>query len=86
MTAGRGSSSGSSVLAEAIAQGHGPAGLVLLERDAIVVVGVMVANDLYSLTCPVVLAKPDDWPAITAQPQLAIEAGSTTAMIRCAGG
>ena len=55
MRAGRGSSSGSSVLAEAIRLGTGPAGIVLLTRDAIVTVGAMVAAELYGKECPVVL-------------------------------
>ena len=54
MQAGRGSSSGSSVLAEAIRLGTGPAGIVLLTRDAIVAVGAMVAAELYGRQCPVV--------------------------------
>ncbi len=42
MRPGRGSSSGSSVLAEALRRGTGPAGIVLLARDAIVTVGAMM--------------------------------------------
>ena len=61
MKAGRGSSSGSSVLAEAIRRGTGPAGIVLMTRDAIVTVGAMVATELYGVSCPVVAA-PVDWP------------------------
>ena len=66
MQAGRGSSSGSSVLAEAIRLGTGPAGIVLLTRDAIVAVGAMVAAELYGRQCPVVLATAADWPRIAA--------------------
>ena len=47
MRAGRGSSSGSSVLAEAIRAGTAPAAIVLAERDAILAVGAMVAAELY---------------------------------------
>src|SRR5215213_5292018 len=65
ITAGRGSSSGSSVLAEAIRLGTGPAGIVLLTRDPIVTVGAMVAQELYDTRFPVVLAAEADWPAIT---------------------
>jgi predicted aconitase with swiveling domain len=59
--AGKGSSSGSSVLAEAIRLGTGPAGIVLLSRDAIVTVGAIVAAELYGKHCPVVLAEPENW-------------------------
>jgi uncharacterized protein len=74
MRSGRGSSSGSSVLAEAIRLGTGPAGIVLLSRDAIVTVGAMVAVELYQVSCPVVLANEADWPRIEAAPRLTIDA------------
>jgi predicted aconitase with swiveling domain len=64
MEAGRGSSSGSSVLAEAIRLGTGPAGIVLLARDAIVTVGAMVAAELYQKECPVVLVRREDWQGV----------------------
>ena len=74
MTEGRGSSSGSSVLAEAIRLGTGPAGIVLLKRDPIVIVGAMVARELYDTAFPVVLAGEEDWSAITTARRLAISA------------
>lgn len=58
MRSGRGSSSGSSVLAEAIRRGTGPAAIVLAERDAIIAVGAMVARELYGSECPVVVVPP----------------------------
>ncbi len=74
MTAGRGSSSGSSVLAEAIRLGTGPAGIVLLTRDAIVTVGAMIASELYSTQCPVVLVQPADFSEIAGAARLLITA------------
>ena len=60
MTSGRGSSSSSSVLAEAIRLGTAPAGIVLAEADPILAVGALVAETLYGRACPVVvLSKPD---------------------------
>ncbi|HEX2553894.1 MAG TPA: DUF126 domain-containing protein [Microvirga sp.] len=85
MEAGRGSSSGSSVLAEAIRRGTGPAGIVLRTRDAIVTVGAMVAGELYGLACPVILAAAEDWPAIRAASHLTLEAAPEGAVIRCSG-
>ena len=79
--AGRGSSSGSSVLAEAIRLGTGPAGIVLLSRDAIVTVGAMVASELYRKACPVVLVRSDDWERITSAANLSIDAASDRAEI-----
>lgn len=52
---GRGSSSSSSVLAEAIRMGTAPAGIVLTTPDAIIMLGAMVAEELYGTTMPVVV-------------------------------
>lgn len=81
MRAGRGSSSGSSVLAEALRRGTGPAGIILQVRDAIVIVGAMIAAELYGRTCPVVVAGIEDWPLITSGARLEIEAGETNAIV-----
>lgn len=81
MKAGRGSSSGSSVLAEAIRLGTGPAGIVLLTRDAIVTVGAMVAAELYCKECPVVLADAADWPRIETATTLALAAWADSGTI-----
>ena len=61
MPSGRGSSSSSSVLAEAIRSGMGPAGIVLAEPDEIVVLGALVAAELYEATTPVVVMGGDDY-------------------------
>jgi predicted aconitase with swiveling domain len=53
LPAARGSSSSASVLAEAIRAGTGPAALLMGEADAIVVLGAIVAEELYGITCPV---------------------------------
>lgn len=55
MESGRGSSSSSSVLAELIRAGHGPALIVLGEADQIIVVGALVAQVLYGVTVPVLV-------------------------------
>lgn len=81
MTAGRGSSSGSSVLAEALRAGTGPSGIVLLTRDAIVTVGAMVAAELYGRACPVVLAAAETWPAVTGAASIAIDADQDRARL-----
>jgi uncharacterized protein len=84
MAAGRGSSSGSSVLAEAIRLGTAPAGIVLMTRDAIVTVGAMIALELYGKACPVVLAGADDWPLIVASGRISITAEKDRATIAVA--
>jgi predicted aconitase with swiveling domain len=81
MTAGRGSSSGSSVLAEAIRLRTAPCAIVMLTRDAIVTVGAIVARELYQTPCPVVLARASDWPALAAASRLAVIASSNAASL-----
>jgi predicted aconitase/predicted aconitase with swiveling domain len=55
MPGGRGSSSSSSVLAEALRRGTGPAAIVLAAPDPILPVGALVARTLYGLFCPIVV-------------------------------
>jgi predicted aconitase with swiveling domain len=63
MPSGRGSSSSSSVLAECLANGTGPAAILLGEPDAILVVGTFVAAELGGPRCPVVVIG-DAWRTI----------------------
>jgi predicted aconitase with swiveling domain len=62
----RGSSSSSSVLAELLRAGLGPLGIVLGEPDEILVVGAVVARELYGVDCPVMLLNAGDYAAATA--------------------
>lgn len=55
MPGGRGSSSSSSVLAEAIRLGTGPAAIVLARADPIMTVGCIVAAELYGLRTPLIV-------------------------------
>lgn len=55
MSAGRGSSSASSVIAEAIRLGTAPAGMVMATADEIVALGAIVADELYGKPMPVVV-------------------------------
>jgi predicted aconitase with swiveling domain len=55
MPSGRGSSSSSSVLAEALRAGTGPAAIVLRDPDEIVALGAVVARELYGIETPVVM-------------------------------
>ena len=83
MPSGRGSSSGSAALAEALRLGVGPAAILLLRRDGIVIVGALVAAELYGLSCPVALARAEDWSVIAAAERLrlnATEAGAELAL------
>ncbi len=55
MPSGRGSSSSSSVLAEAIRRKTAPAGIILARTDAILAVGAIVADMLYAVRMPLVV-------------------------------
>lgn len=61
---GRGSSSASSILAEAIRLGTAPAAVVLGEPDDIVLLGAIAAEEIYGITCPVVVATAEEYEAI----------------------
>jgi uncharacterized protein len=74
MPSGRGSSSSSSVLAEAIRFGTAPAALVLTVPDPIIAMGAIVAARLYGTTCPVVVCPAADLAAIAAGAQIRVSA------------
>ncbi|QKD03023.1 aconitase X swivel domain-containing protein [Mesorhizobium loti] len=57
MPSGRGSSSSSSVLAEAIRRGTAPAGILLEWPDPILAVGAIVAEFLYEIRMPLVVCE-----------------------------
>jgi predicted aconitase with swiveling domain len=56
MPSGRGSSSSSSVLAEAVRSGVAPAAIILARRDPILGVGALAAGMLYAKHLPIAIA------------------------------
>ena len=79
---GRGSSSGASVLAEAIRLGTAPAAIVLIDDDAIIATGALVAQMLYGIDCPVVaIGDRAEWQKLAALPRLLVDAGTETVRI-----
>jgi predicted aconitase with swiveling domain len=60
MPAARGSSSSSSVLAEAVRAGHAPAAFILGEPDLILAMGAAVAEELYGARIPVLVLSAED--------------------------
>ena len=64
MSSGRGSSSSSSVLAEAVRAGTAPAAIILGEPDLILSIGAAVAEELYGVGVPVVVLPPGRLAAI----------------------
>lgn len=64
MEKAKGSSSSSSVLAEAIRNGTGPVAIVMRERDLIVALGCIVADELYGKVVPLATIDEAGWRAI----------------------
>lgn len=85
LPSGRGSSSSSTVLAECLRLGTGPAAIVLLEPDAILALGALVAEELYGIACPVVRVDPEDWPKLRTGDRARVVAGADAATIELEG-
>ena len=82
MAVGRGSSSASTSLAEAIRLGTAPAGIVLYEADEILAVGAIVARTLYDRTCPIVVVNAADAALIADGDDVSIEADGYVSAMR----
>jgi len=64
MPFGRGSSSGSSVVAEGIRSGSGPSGIIMMEADEIIALGSIVADEIYGKAMPVVVVEKKQYETI----------------------
>jgi predicted aconitase with swiveling domain len=74
MPSGRGSSSSSSVLAEAIRLGTAPAAILLREVDPIIVLGALVAQELYGVELPVVALGEEDYRSLSPGDVVSVDA------------
>ena len=61
LPAGRGSSSASSILLEAVRQGTAPAAIITAEPDAILALGAAVAREMYEKAPPIVVLDAADY-------------------------
>ncbi len=75
MASGRGSSSSSAVLAELVRTGRAPAAILLAECDTILVVGALVAAEMYARLLPVVELAPADLASLASDTPAAVWAG-----------
>jgi predicted aconitase with swiveling domain len=82
MPAGRGSSSSSYVLAEAIRAGTAPAGIVLREPDGIVALGAIVASELYDAHTPVIALDGEAYGSLSNGSIIEVDAGDDGAVVR----
>lgn len=81
MRSGRGSSSGTYVLAELLRLGLAPAGIVLTEPDGIIATGALVAAELYDVHMPIVTVSETDYAAIEDGVPLSISMDGDDALI-----
>ncbi len=81
MPSGRGSSSSSYVLAEAIRAGTAPAAIVLREPDGIVALGAIVAHELYGLSTPIVSLDRPSYDQLRSHAVLEIHASAESASV-----
>ena len=85
MPSGRGSSSSSSVLAEAIRLGTAPLAILLAEPDEILVLGALVAEYLYERTCPILALPEGARGAIATGDHVAVSGDGTVTVTRHLG-
>ncbi|MEM7095580.1 MAG: DUF126 domain-containing protein [Actinomycetota bacterium] len=74
---GRGSSSASSVIAEAARLGTAPAAFVVRRSDEILATGAVVAAELYGRPLPIVKVDAEGWERAAAATELAVAADGT---------
>jgi len=77
---GRGSSSSSSILLEAVRLGTAPAALLTLEPDPILALGALVAKELYARWPVVVVVGGEAWAALATGRWATISAGGELAL------
>lgn len=82
MPGGRGSSSSSTVLAEAVRAGTAPAAIVLARADPIVALGAVVAAELYGSAPPVVVTAEADHARIATGDRVLVDASGAEAVVR----
>ena len=74
MPSGRGSSSASSILLEAVRLNTAPAAIITSEIDGILALGAVVARELYASAPPLLVVTADDYMCLVEGQQLTITA------------
>lgn len=77
LPSGRGSSSASSILLEAVKQGTAPAAIITSEADGILALGAAVAREMYNQAPPILVLSPHDYTQIQTGQQMEIRADGT---------
>jgi predicted aconitase with swiveling domain len=84
MPSGRGSSSSSTILAEAVRLETSPAAVLMATMDPIVALGSIVAGELYGRALPVVVLDPTDYGSIGSGDLVQVETRNGVALVRVA--
>lgn len=77
LPSGRGSSSASSILLEAVRQGSAPAAIITAETDGILALGAAVAQEIYDQSPPVLVLAPEAYAALHTGQQIQIQQDGT---------
>lgn len=70
---GRGSCTGSSVIMELVLNGHGPSGMLFSQREDILTLGVVVADEMFGHSIPMVELRPDRFAALKTIKRVSID-------------
>jgi len=80
LPAGRGSSSASSILLEAVRLGTAPAAIITAEVDGILALGAAVAHEMYAQSPPVLVLDQESYTAVHTGDMLNIREDGTVAL------
>lgn len=86
MRAARGSSSSSSALVEASRRGVAPAAIILVRADPILVIGSLVAADLYGIQIPIALLPEQLWKNLPTSGTAIVDASEPTGRLSFSSG
>ena len=75
MPAGRGSSSGSSILLEATRQKMNPVAIIMSTTDGLVALGAVVAQEMYSIALPMLVVPEPEYSTLKTGQTITIESG-----------
>lgn len=82
MRTARGSSSSSSALVEAARRGVAPCAIILVRPDPILVIGSLVAADLYGIQIPIISVTERQWETLPGTGTAIVEASEGRACVR----
>ena len=77
----RGSGTNAQVLAQTWAEGHGPVAVVLARPDYVLCVGAVVSQELYGVTCPVVVLDGEHHGTLTDGLHVEVDASAESATV-----